>query len=254
MTTPLQLLETPDGISFYHQGEEEARWIFDEIFTQRCYDTVKLSGKPVIIDAGANIGLYTLFAKKNYPDAQVLAFEPARESGSIFNHNMSLHKLSGVELHECALGSKNETKMLTFFPNTSAFSTICSDGGKELLDLIADKVSNEIADRMRENAREAPVPVRRLSEFLRDRGDITKVDLLKIDIEGGELNVIKGLDEDHLLSVKNIVMELWSPDGQLEAMQKFLEAKGYTVTTTLVPWKSGQAEQLKMYMLTAERF
>ncbi|SCV54324.1 uncharacterized protein FFFS_11196 [Fusarium fujikuroi] len=254
MTTPLQLLETPDGISFYHQGEEEARWIFDEIFTQRCYDTVKLSGKPVIIDAGANIGLYTLFAKKNYPDAQVLAFEPARESGSIFNHNMSLHKLSGVELHECALGSKNETKMLTFFPNTPAFSTICSDGGKELLDLIADKVSNEIADRMRENAQEAPVPVRRLSEFLRDRGDITKVDLLKIDIEGGELNVIKGLDEDHLLSVKNIVMELWSPDGQLEAMQKFLEAKGYTVTTTLVPWKSGQAEQLKMYMLTAERF
>ncbi|CVL13037.1 uncharacterized protein FPRN_14989 [Fusarium proliferatum] len=254
MTTPLQVLETPDGISFYHQGEEEARWIFDEIFTQRCYDTVKLSGKPVIIDAGANIGLYTLFAKKNYPEAQVLAFEPARESGSIFNHNMSLHKLSGVELHECALGSKNETKILTFFPNTPAFSTICSDGGEEMLDLIADKVSNEIADRMRENARQAPVSVRRLSEFLRDRGDITKVDLLKIDIEGGELNVIKGLDEDHLLSVKNIVMELWSPDGQLEAMQKFLEAKGYTVTTTLVPWKSGQAEKLKMYMLTAERF
>ncbi|KAF4954488.1 hypothetical protein FGADI_5267 [Fusarium gaditjirri] len=253
MTTPLQLLETPEGISFYHQGEEEARWIFDEIFTQRCYDTVKLSGKPVIIDAGANIGLYTLFAKKNYPEAQVLAFEPARESGSIFNRNISLHKLSGVELHECALGSKNETKMLTFFPNTPTNSTICSDGGKQWLELIADNVSNEVADKMRENARQAPVQVRRLSEFLRDRDDITNVDLLKIDIEGGELDVIEGLDEDHLLSVKNIVMELWSPDGQLEVMQKFLEAKGYTVTTTLVPWESGQAEKMKMYMLTAQR-
>ncbi|KAF5983028.1 family methyltransferase [Fusarium coicis] len=254
MTTPLQLLETPDGISFYHQGEEEARWIFDEIFTQRCYDTVKLSEKPVIIDAGANIGLYTLFAKKNYPEAQVLAFEPARESGSIFNHNMSLHKLSGVELHECALGSKSETKMLTFYPNNPAFSTTCSDGGKELLDLIADKVSNEIAEKMRENVRQAPVPVRRLSEFLRDWDDIKKVDLLKIDTKGGELDVIKGLDEDHLLSVKNIVMELWSPDGQLEAMRRFLEAKGYTVTTALLPWSSGQAEKLKVYMLTAQRF
>ncbi|KAF5962315.1 NRPS like protein [Fusarium bulbicola] len=213
MTTPLQLLETSEGVSFYHQGDEEARWIFDEIFTQRCYDTVKLSEKPVIIDAGANIGLYTLFAKRNYPEAKVLAFEPARESVSIFNQNISLHKLSGVELHECALGSKNETKMLTFFPNTPTNSTIGSDGGNEWLELIADKVSKEVADKMRENARQTPVPVRRLSEFLRDRDDITKVDLLKIDIEGGELDVIEGLDADHLLLVKNIVMELWSPDG-----------------------------------------
>ncbi|KAM0186526.1 hypothetical protein ACHAPI_011655 [Fusarium lateritium] len=253
MAVQSQMLNTPEGISFYHQSDEEARWLYDEIFTERCYDTVKLSEKPLIIDAGANIGLFTLFAKKNYPEAQVLAFEPAPENVGIMNQNIKLHGLTDVSLYDCALGSKNETKNLTFFPNTPSNATLCNDEKKEWLGFIAEKVSSEIADRMGHGAHETPVSVRRLSDFLRHRKDLIKVDLLKIDVEGGELDVIDGIDDEHLLLIQNIVMEVWNSNGQLEIARRFLEAKGYNVEANLVPWKLGRAETLQMYMVTARR-
>lgn len=253
MTAQTQLLNTPEGISFYHQSEEEALWLYDEIFTGRCYDTVKLSDKPFIIDAGANIGLYTLFAKKLYPEATVLAFEPASENVDIMKKNISLHNLSDVEIYDCALGSKNETKTLTFFPNTPSNATLHDDEKKQWLDTIADKVSPEIAERMSYGARKTSVSVKRLSEFLRGRENLTRIDLLKIDVEGGELDVVEGLDDEHLLLVQNIVMEVWDPNGQLEIAKKVLQSKGYEVEANLVPWKMSRAETLNMYMVTARR-
>ncbi|KAJ3547695.1 hypothetical protein NM208_g1382 [Fusarium decemcellulare] len=253
MTARTQILDTPEGISFYHQSDEEARWLYDEIFKERCYDTVRLPEKPLIIDAGANIGLFTLFAKKNYPAAQIMAFEPASENVEIMKQNISLHKLSDVEIYECALGSKNETRNLTFFPNTPSNATLCTDEKDQWLKFIADKISPEIADRMGYGARETPVSVKRLSDFLHDRENLTRVDLLKIDVEGGELDVIEGVDDKHLPLIQNIVMEVWDPNGQLEAAKKALQSKGYTVEASLVPWKMGRAETLKMYMVTARR-
>ncbi|KAF9765902.1 hypothetical protein IL306_001741 [Fusarium sp. DS 682] len=253
MSAKIQLLETPEGISFYHQSEEEAHWLYDEIFNERCYDKVKLPEKPFVIDAGANIGLFTLFVKKNYPAAQVMAFEPAPENVGIMKQNLSLHHISDVELHDCALGSKNETKTLTFFPNSPANATVCNDEKKQWLDFISDKVGSDVAERMGHGATKYPVSVKRLSEFLKGRDNLSRVDLLKIDVEGGELDVIEGMDEDHLRLVQNIVMEVWDMDGALEIMKKALQRKGYDVEADLVPWKQGRAELLKMYMVTARR-
>ncbi|KAI6754818.1 hypothetical protein HG530_012570 [Fusarium avenaceum] len=253
MTADLQILNTLEGISFYHQGAAEAQWVYDEIFGERCYDIAKVSEKPLIIDAGANIGLYTLFAKKNYPDAQVLAFEPAAETVNILKQNVALHELSGVEIYDCALGSKNETKILTFYPNTPSNTTLFNDEKKDWLDLIADKISPEVAERMGHGARQTPVSVKRLSDFLRGRKNLARIDMLKIDVEGGELDVINGLDDEHLLLVQNIVMEVWNSNGQLEIIEKALQAKGFITEATLVPWKTEGAESMKMYMLTARR-
>jgi GT2 family glycosyltransferase len=58
----------PDAASFL--------FMHKEIFEQEIYKFISPTDEPLIIDAGANIGLSTIYFKKLYPKARILAFEP----------------------------------------------------------------------------------------------------------------------------------------------------------------------------------
>ncbi|RWA06966.1 hypothetical protein EKO27_g8138, partial [Xylaria grammica] len=83
--------------SCYATSEEEAKFIYKEIFEDGCYDVAGLPEAPFVVDAGANIGMFSLFVKQKFPAAKVLAFEPAPETYSILRRNLELHGLSDVE-------------------------------------------------------------------------------------------------------------------------------------------------------------
>ena len=65
-----------------------------------------------------------------------------------------------------------------------------------------------------------------LDDLYRDL-ELTRVDLLKIDVEGAELDVLKGAEEC-LKVIKNIAMELHYENEGLEA-KNYLESRGFNV-------------------------
>lgn len=69
------------------------------------------------------------------------------------------------------------------------------------------------------------VPAITLSNVLR-AFSIKKVDFLSLDVEGYELNALKGLDFDEF-DVKYILVEVNTRDYDLEDMDEFLEKHGY---------------------------
>ena len=248
------LVEFSPTFSAYTGGEEEARLYFKEIFVDNAYDIVKLPEKAFIIDAGANIGFFTIYMKKKYPSSRILAFEPAPETFKNLNHNIKLHNTEeGVETHECALGSKNSMETFTFYPNFPGNSTLVPEE-KQIVLKAAHEMSSEMGkdvERMYTNAQQVSVPLRRLSYFLKDVKDLTRIDLLKIDVEGVELETLLGLDDDHLALVRNVIIEICDlVEGQLKRLENFLESKGFIIRTEASDWIPKEA---KMFMVVGHR-
>ncbi|PGH10856.1 hypothetical protein AJ79_05216 [Helicocarpus griseus UAMH5409] len=74
--TPLtepQFLELEPDLTVWIGAERDARLIHKEIHQDQLHDFALLPSKPFLIDAGANIGLFTLYMKTKYPNAHVLA-------------------------------------------------------------------------------------------------------------------------------------------------------------------------------------
>lgn len=131
-----ELKTTDDGFSFYTnpKSQEEARFFYREIFHDKSYDVAALPDNAVVVDAGANIGLFSLWLKSRLPRARVLAFEPAPDNCIMFRRNMQLHDVSGVDLYQYALGRKSYNRELTFFRTLQGNSTLYPEQKIDALD------------------------------------------------------------------------------------------------------------------------
>lgn len=130
-----------------------------------------------VLDVGANQGFYTLLASTLVGrQGRVLAFEPSpRELGRLKLH-LRLNRCKNVEVSSIALGAASGSGRLHV--------VMGSESGCNSLR------PPEVA----QPTQELPVAVERLEDVLRMRG-ITKVDLIKIDVEGAELSALQGAGE-----------------------------------------------------------
>jgi len=238
MATLLQITPT---FSCYTASEHEAKHIFKEIFLDNCYSTPNLPPSPFIIDAGANIGLFTLHTKQAYPTATILAFEPAPLTYDVLRQNLALHGLSedaGIETHKFGLGTEEGTAKFTYYPSAPGNSTLFPDQKEGLIELVMQKFPEHGAKAMEKwlsNGTEVSIPIQRLSYFLREREQrglkVERIDLLKMDVEGAEFDVLGGLDEEHWALVRNVVLEISDVrnEGALARMRRLLEGRGFVV-------------------------
>lgn len=127
-----------------------------------------------VLDIGAHHGLYTLLAaRKVGRTGRVLSFEPSpRERRKLLRH-LRLNRCSNVEVEYCALGSSDGEADLFLV-----------DGAETGCNSLRAPAVNEPTEMVR-------VPVKTLDSRLQSR-DIEQVDFIKLDVEGGEWEVLKG--------------------------------------------------------------
>jgi FkbM family methyltransferase len=177
----------PDAASFL--------FMYKEIFEQEIYKFNTTNVEPYIIDAGANIGLSSIYFKMLFPDAHIVAFEPDETIFEILQLNLESFGFNDVELHKKGLWD-SDTKLS--FKSEGADAGIISD----LHDL---------------NSATSKVDVTSLNPFL-----TKKVDLLKIDIEGAETIVLKNI-ENNLDVVERIFVEYHSFAGQKQSLNQVID-------------------------------
>ena len=174
---------------------------FDNIFLKGIYDFEANTERPYIIDGGANIGLATLYWKSKYPYSKIVAFEPSREVHKMLIANLEENEIEGVDVYQKALYDK-ET-VLNFTSNEALSGS-----------LVLEKDLDEVYQ----------VETTLLSRF------ITKeVALLKLDIEGAELEVLKEI-QPKLDRVERIFLEYHafeSKPQQLSILLGTLEDAGF---------------------------
>ncbi len=183
------------GRTFYFPDAASFMAIYDEIFDKHVYRFEASTTKPYIIDCGANIGISAIYFKINYPDSDLVAFEPDPKVFSYLQKNTADWKDRGTTLVN--KGVWKEEGELTFQSEGADSGKVVSEGQA------SENITRIVVDR--------------LSKYL-DR----PVDFLKIDIEGAELEVMKEI-ESKLPMVKNIFIEYHSFTGQEQKLDQILQ-------------------------------
>ena len=133
----------------------------------------------VLADAGANIGLTSLTIAAAAPDlAELLCFEPDERSLPLLRHNLAANDLGSARIFAHALAERDGRARLRCGANNTATSVLVE----------AHSRVQAVGATFQE------VPVRRLDSVLLEQG-IERLDLLKIDVEGGESQVMLGAME-----------------------------------------------------------
>src|SRR2546421_10002322 len=167
-------IEYADLLSFIPQ--------FNEIFVHRGLEFQATAASPPILDCGSNIGAASLFFRKRYPGARIIAYEADPDLYAMTKRNLERNGAGDVDVVHAALWTTN---------GTVTFRAEGSDSG--MIDGLAGVV----------DARSVSVPSLRMRDILaRER-----IDLLKLDIEGAEDAVLADC-EPVLDRVNAIVMDL----------------------------------------------
>ncbi|MFI9388740.1 FkbM family methyltransferase [Kutzneria sp. NPDC052558] len=210
---------------------DDARFLYREIFERHEYlrHGITLPRNAFVVDAGANIGLFSLFVKTQAPDATVLAVEPMADTREVLTRNIELHELADCHVYGCALGSVAETATFHHFPGLPANSTRYPEEKQSLRELMRDDRGAEVTEvTMRSHVEE--VTVRRLSDVLAHWPLVERIDLVKIDVEGAELEVLNGIAETDWTRIAQLVVEVQQVGTRLDDIVELLRAKGYTTT------------------------
>ncbi|MFY7666610.1 FkbM family methyltransferase [Flavobacterium sp.] len=126
------------------------------------------------LDIGANIGLFSLFAaEKVGTSGKVIAFEPAPDTFQKLTENIQINNFTNVELHN--LGVSDQVSKIPFFVSQNGYDAWNSFG----------KLTNKSQTISTE------VEVKPLDSLLQET-DISKIKLVKIDVEGWEKFVLQG--------------------------------------------------------------
>jgi FkbM family methyltransferase len=78
--------------------------------------------------------------------------------------------------------------------------------------------------------------LRTVSDEIREQ-QVEAIDLMKIDVEGSELDVIRGIEPGDWPKIKQFVVEVHDIDGRIETMRSVFEAHGYRTTVDEADWE-----------------
>ena len=155
-----------------------------------------------VIDVGANVGIYSLWAAKR--GAKVVAYEPAPDTFACLVANTRRH---GVEaIRAAVVGVEREAVPLYLHEERSTRHTL---------------VGHEIGSGA-PLTKHVMVPAAPIAEVLADG-----CDLLKIDCEGGEFGILAGAGDETLRRARRIVLEFHRTVGDPDVLLDRLAAAGF---------------------------
>jgi FkbM family methyltransferase len=128
----------------------------------------RITAGATVLDIGAHVGYYTLLASALVgPNGRVVAFEPNPENHGFLRRHMRLNDVTNVTMEDVAVSDSTGTASFAFGTG-SGTGRLAEHGVLEVRTV-------------------------RLDEYCREQG--VEPDVLKIDVEGAELTVLRGADE-----------------------------------------------------------
>lgn len=184
---------------------------FHEVFIKESYEKrCSIEKGKTVVDVGAHVGFFTLKAARTVEErGSVIAIEPEPENANLLRENVNRNNLSNVEIQEIVAGDEKGKTKLYEAPRSAWHSTVKPT--VEYIEVNMNTLDNIIS-----------------------KLKISNPDFVKIDVEGAELEVLKGAENmlnggDLELSIA-AYHQLSSGEKEIEKIKTFLE--DYDMKTT----------------------
>lgn len=230
-----------------------------------------------VFDIGANVGMFSLeLLRRCDGDARIFAFEPAPSSFEMLERNIrESFGNAPVSVRRVAVSDRRGQATLYHRPRLSVLSSLRPEpiiDGPSAVDAILKEPPSDYPQRLSAPVRrilrpvispllrlfcwwlavkvvEVPCEVTTVSDVIRESG-VERVDLLKVDVEGAELDVLRGITDEDWPKIQAIAAEVHDIDGRAETIRALLTSAGFDRVDITQEWPF---EGTSVYMLDARR-
>jgi FkbM family methyltransferase len=244
---------TKDVIDLHSVNPWEVSFLREEVGAYFAHG-VELAPGATVLDVGANVGVFSAAVFERLDgDVRIYAFEPlpplhetlARNGRDFFDGRLTALPFG--------LASDEDELDFSYFPAATIFSSSWRDEGN--VEAERRRVTASVVEMIRRGGlgpalRRVPAPVLRgvvgrklrvmrqlethrvrvrpLSAVLDEQG-IDRVDLLKVDVEGAELDVLRGIEDRHWPLIRQAVVEVEGWRRNRDTVRDVFAARGFAV-------------------------
>jgi len=206
----LRLLNFRDGLNVVCRGDTRDWDVIHELLFAGGYGRAMnwlkgRPGKPLVLDLGGNIGLFSLLAASTHPMAEVYSYEPGPPNLRLFEMNRLANEKLTDRIHLCREAVAGRTRMTEWFFDVMnpAGSSIYSGGSSKFT--VQIRAFTEVMDSL-------PNPP----------------ELVKIDIEGAEFELLAATPPHVWQGINAISLELHNdPEGNVSWDEFLKRMAGY---------------------------
>ena len=251
-----KLLELPNQEKIYVLNEEEALFLYDDIFVKQSYlqHGITLKQGDTVFDVGANIGLFTLFAYHYCQgNLHLFALEPISQLCKILEKNAK----NAVVINS-GLWDKDSEAIFDYFPHYSLLSganaKFSSEEKKNFTNLILNNLAASknndtfigniiricpspwkaslvklILDSLWLKTKKCKVTLTSLSKIIKEY-NLSEINLVKVDAEKAELKILEGIELTDWPKLQQFVIEVHDIQNRLTLIKSMLERYGFECT------------------------
>lgn len=189
------------------------KMILKEIFIDDYYtpNGFEIKKGDIVVDIGAHIGVFSVFASRFA--RKVYSFEPSDDNFKVLEENIAINNIGNIVApFNSAVSNMTGEKELFICPDNSAgHSFYAPENGHK--------------------NRKITVPAVSFEDFIA-LNDISVIDFLKIDCEGGEYDILLGCPPGILKIIRRISMEYHDIDSDrnVSFLENFLKKNGFAVS------------------------
>jgi len=198
-----------NGIAYKTRSRSYDKYVISEIWIDRCYtpEGFEVGEGSLVVDIGAQIGVFTILAAKASRTGRVFSIEPVPWNFDLLESNILLNNVQNVRPMQLAVSHGMGFREL--------FLSDMSGGHSFLSDL--------------SGSRKIVVEAMSLKDIV-ERNNIERIDFLKVDCEGAEYEILFNCPDEVLDIIGKISMEVHSMKGNdILTMETYLRGKGFEV-------------------------
>lgn len=228
---PKEIFVEMKDLKFWFAAEQSELSPYLEVYYHRIYERDNRfipRSSDIVFDVGGHIGFFTILQARRVHPGKVFVFEPNPDAFYRLLKNIRINGLKNIYSFNKAVTFHKGMVILRLARRSSEATTIMARGTANDYD------------------KEMKIETMSLDQAIKDY-QIPKIHLMKIDVEGAELEVLKSGSQKALSLTEKIVIEVHSPHLESE-VEKFLGNLGFKVSLKIPSGKNALGVNTTIYL------